>query len=75
MANKVRSNVGDYLNREFDRMVDIGFTQDEIELCLSDIRRGIIEALHEARCWSANNPRRSADALSQYLDKWALIPK
>ncbi len=71
MRQKEKTHLlGDYLNSEYERMVEIGFEPAKIELCIADIRRGIIEALHEARRWSAKNTKSSANALYLHLDNW-----
>ncbi|RTL07329.1 hypothetical protein EKK58_02120 [Candidatus Dependentiae bacterium] len=61
----------DYLNQEFDRMVAIGFSQEKIDLCLSDIRRGAILAIYEAREISANaNKTEKHSKVIKKLEEW-----
>lgn len=61
----------DYLNEEFDRMLAIGFSQEKIDLCLSDIRRGAILAIHEAREISAgSNKTEKHSKVIKKLEEW-----
>lgn len=42
-------NLDEYLAFQEERMIEIGFKRDKIDLCLSDIRTGAIALLETAR--------------------------